>query len=225
MEHGIFGHLAPLLAKYGYLAVFAMVGVESFGVPAPGQTILIAAAVYAGTGRLSVVWVAVVAFVAATVGDNVGYLIGRVGGRPLVHRYGRYVFLTEQRVERIEQVFEHYGGKLVVVARFVDGLRQFNGLVAGLVGMRWVHFLLCNALGAALWVALWTTLGRLAGRNIGAIYEQVRRYQAFVLVAIAVVVVALLVRYFRHRRRRDDQSGPEESASSEHPRSSDHTEA
>jgi membrane protein DedA with SNARE-associated domain len=203
---GIFGHLAPLLTKYGYFAVFAVVGVESFGVPAPGQTILIAAAIYAGSGKLSVVWVAAVAFLAATLGDNLGYLIGRVGGRPLVHRFGRYVFLTEERIDHVERVFERYGGKLVVVARFVDGLRQFNGVVAGIAGMRWSHFLACNALGAALWVGLWTSVGRLAGRHIDAIYEQVRRYEPFVLVALGVVIVALLARYLVRRRRRRGQA-------------------
>jgi membrane protein DedA with SNARE-associated domain len=210
MEHGlpgILGDLAPLLARYGYLAVFGLVGVESFGVPAPGQTILIAAAVYAGTGKLNIAWVAVVAFVAATLGDNLGYLIGRVGGRPLVHRYGRYVFLTEERLEHVEQVFERYGGKLVVVARFVDGLRQFNGVVAGIAGMHWPHFLACNALGAALWVSTWTLAGRLAGRHIDVIYQHVRRYEPLVLAALAVVVVALLVRYLiRRRRRQRDQT-------------------
>jgi membrane protein DedA with SNARE-associated domain len=205
MEHelpGIFGHLAPLLTTYGYLAVFGLVGVESFGVPAPGQTILIAAAIYAGTGKLNIAWVAVVAFLAATLGDNLGYLIGRVGGRPLAHRYGRYVFLTEQRLDHVEQVFERYGGKLVVVARFVDGLRQFNGVVAGIAGMRWAHFLLCNALGAALWVGLWASVGRLAGRHIEEVYQRVHRYEPFVLVGLAVVVIALVARYVLRRRRR-----------------------
>ncbi|HEY2205208.1 MAG TPA: DedA family protein [Pseudonocardia sp.] len=198
---GIFGHLAPLLDRYGYFAVLAVIGVESFGVPAPGQTILIAAAVYAGTGHLNVAAVAAVAFLAATVGDNIGYLIGHAGGRRLVHRYGRYVGLTEERFGKLEGIFTRHGSKLVTVARFVDGLRQFNGLVAGVAGMHWARFLLFNALGAALWVGVWVSAGRLAGRHIGAIYEQVSRYQVYLLIALALVVVALVVRHVVRGRR------------------------
>ena len=198
---GIFGHLEPLLDRYGYLAVFAIVGVESFGIPAPGQTILIAAAVYAGTGHLNVVGVAVVAFLAATIGDNIGYLIGHFGGRRLVRRYGRYVLLTEERVERVERVFTRHGAKLVLVARFVDGLRQFNGLVAGIAGMHWARFLVFNALGAVLWVGIWVSVGRLAGRHIGEVYERFRQYQIYLLLALAAVVIVLFLRHWVRRRR------------------------
>ncbi|HTF49974.1 MAG TPA: DedA family protein [Pseudonocardia sp.] len=198
----IFGHLASLLDRYGYLAVIGIVGVESFGIPAPGQTILIAAAVYAGTGHLNVFGVAAAAFLAATVGDNIAYLIGRFGGRRLVRRYGRYVLLTEERVGRVERIFTRYGARLVVVARFVDGLRQFNGLVAGMAGMHWARFLVFNALGAALWVGICVSLGRLAGRHIGEVYEQFRRYQLYLLLALGAVVVGLILRHWFQRRRR-----------------------
>jgi len=197
----IFGHLVPLLDRYGYLAVFAIVGVESFGIPAPGQTILIAAAVYSGTGHLNVVGVAASAFLAATIGDNIGYLIGRYGGRRLVRGYGRYVLLTEERVERVERIFTRHGTKLVVVARFVDGLRQFNGLVAGIAGMQWARFLAFNALGAALWVGVWVSVGRLAGRHIGEVYERFRQYQVYLLLALGAAVVGLILRHWLQRRR------------------------
>jgi membrane protein DedA with SNARE-associated domain len=197
----IFGHLAPLLDRYGYLAVIGIVGVESFGIPAPGQTILIAAAVYAGTGHLNIVGVAVAAFLAATIGDNIGYLIGRFGGRRLVRKYGRYVLLTEERVEQVERIFTRHGAKLVLVARFVDGLRQFNGLVAGIAGMHWARFLVFNALGAALWVGVWVSVGRLAGRHIGEVYEQFRQYQLYLLLALGAVVVGLILRHWLRRRR------------------------
>ncbi|HEX4253075.1 MAG TPA: DedA family protein [Pseudonocardia sp.] len=198
---GLFGHLTPLLDRYGYLAVFGVIGVESFGVPAPGQTILIAAAVYAGSGHLNLVGVAVTAFLAATLGDNVGYLIGHAGGRRLVHRYGRYVFLNEARFDRVEGLFDRYGARLVLLARFVDGLRQLNGLVSGIAGMRWTRFLTFNALGAALWVAVWVTVGRLAGRHIGKVYEEFRRYQPLLLAGLAVLVVALVIWHLVRRRR------------------------
>src|SRR5690242_15863401 len=95
---GIFGTLAPVLNSYGYLAVGGLILVEDFGVPAPGETVLIAAAVYAGAGQLNLVLVALIAFLAAIAGDNIGYAIGRFGGHRLVLRWGRYVFLTRERL-------------------------------------------------------------------------------------------------------------------------------
>ncbi|MGW2711492.1 DedA family protein [Streptomyces sp. NPDC001356] len=198
---GPLAHLEPLLGHYGYWAVGAVVFVEDFGVPAPGETILLAAGVYAGTGRLNVVAVAVIAFVAAVAGDNLGYLIGRVGGRAFVHRWGRYVFLTPKRFEAAEAFFTRHGGKIVTVARFVEGLRQANGVIAGTTGMHWRRFLAFNALGAALWVGLWTTLAYLAGSHITAIYDEIRRYQLYVLLAVAVLLAAFVLRHVVRRRR------------------------
>lgn len=198
---GPLAHLEPLLGHYGYWAVGAVVFVEDFGVPAPGETILLAAGVYAGTGRLNVVAVAVIAFVAAVAGDNLGYLIGRVGGRAVVHRWGRYVFLTPKRFEAAEAFFTRHGGKIVTVARFVEGLRQANGVIAGTTGMHWRRFLAFNALGAALWVGLWTTLAYLAGSHITAIYDEIRRYQLYVLLAVAVLLAAFVLRHVVRRRR------------------------
>ncbi|GGS08084.1 MULTISPECIES: DedA family protein [Streptomyces] len=198
---GPLAHLEPLLGHYGYWAVGAVVFVEDFGVPAPGETILLAAGVYAGAGRLNVVAVALIAFAAAVAGDNVGYLIGRVGGRAFVHRWGRYVFLTPKRFEAAEGFFTRHGGKIVTVARFVEGLRQANGIIAGTTGMRWRRFLAFNALGAALWVGLWTTLAYLAGSHITAIYDEIRRYQLYVVLAVAVVIAGFVVRHLVRRRR------------------------
>ncbi|MFF8908563.1 DedA family protein [Streptomyces olivaceoviridis] len=198
---GPLAHLEPLLGHYGYWAVGAVVFVEDFGVPAPGETILLAAGVYAGAGQLNVVAVAVIAFFAAVAGDNLGYLIGRFGGRAFVHRWGKYVFLTPKRFEAAEAFFTRHGAKIVTVARFVEGLRQANGVIAGTTGMHWRRFLAFNALGAALWVGLWTTLAYLAGSHITAIYDEIRRYQLYVLIAVAVLLAAFVVRHLVRRRR------------------------
>src|SRR3954471_9020606 len=112
---GFLAGVAPILDRWSYLAVAGVIGVESFGVPAPGQTIMVVAAVYAGAGRLSIAGVAAVAFVAAVLGDNLGYLIGRTGGRRVVLRYGRYVFITPERLGRAEKMFDKHGGKVVMV--------------------------------------------------------------------------------------------------------------
>ncbi|MFJ9908927.1 DedA family protein [Streptomyces sp. NPDC101152] len=197
---GPLAHLAPLLSHYGYWGVGAVVFVEDFGVPAPGETILIAAGIYAGAGRLNIVAVAVIAFVAAVAGDNVGYLIGRSGGRAFVHRWGRYVFLTPERFRKAEMFFSRHGGWIVVVARFVEGLRQANGIIAGTSGMRWRRFLLFNALGAALWVGLWTTLAYAAGTHITTLYDEITRYQLYALIALGVLAAALVGRRLLQRR-------------------------
>ena len=204
---GVLAGVAPILDHWGYLAVGGLVFVEDFGVPVPGETVLIAAAVYAGTGRLNVVMVAVIAFVAAVLGDNVGYAIGRFGGHRLVARYGRYVLLTPARVAKAEGFFTRHGGKIVTVARFIEGLRQANGIIAGLAGMGWRRFLAFNALGAALWVGAWVTLGYFAGANLNTLYPAIQRYELYVLVAAAVLVVVLIARHL-HRRRSDTAQPP-----------------
>ncbi|GAA5069171.1 DedA family protein [Streptomyces sp. SID10815] len=199
-------HLAPLLGHYGYWAVGGVVFVEDFGIPAPGETILIAAGVYAGAGELNVVAVGLIAFTAAVVGDNIGYLIGRLGGRAFVHRWGKYVFLTPERFASAERFFTRHGGKIVTVARFVEGLRQANGIIAGTSGMHWLRFLAFNALGAALWVGMWVTLAYFAGTHIGAVYDTISRYEAYVLTGLGVLVAALVVRHLLRRRRRSRES-------------------
>jgi membrane protein DedA with SNARE-associated domain len=197
---GPLAELAPVLDRYGYLAVGGLVMVESFGIPVPAQTLLIVAGIYAGDGRLNIALVALIACVAAIVGDSIGYWIGRAGGRRLVLRFGRYVLLTEERLDKAEGFFERHGGKIVAVARFIDGLRQFNGVVAGVSNMAWWRFLAFNALGAVLWAGLWSCVGDLAGRHINRIYDEARRYQIYLLIVIAVVAAIAVARWLWRRR-------------------------
>jgi membrane protein DedA with SNARE-associated domain len=198
---GVLAALAPYLAHYGYVAVGGLLLVEDFGIPVPGETVMIAAAVYAGAGRMNIVAVAIIALVAAITGDSIGWAIGRYGGHRLVARFGRYVLLTPARVARAEDFFKRHGNKIVPVARFFDGLRQANGIIAGMAGMPWPRFLLLNALGAALWVGVWTTAGDLAGQHIGTLYTVITRYGTYELAALALLAVALLVRFAVRRRQ------------------------
>ena len=201
--------VSPYLNHYGYWAVGVLVAVEDFGIPVPGETILIAAALYAGTGRLNIVLVAVVGFLAAIAGDNIGFAIGHFGGRALALRVGKYVFLTKARLDKAQDFFERHGGKIIVVARFVEGLRQANGIVAGIAGMEWRRFFAFNALGAALWVGVWVSAGYLAGNHITAIYQQVTRYSLYALILLAVFVLAIVARHLlRRRRARHDATPP-----------------
>ena len=199
---GLLAQLAPVLDHYGYLAVGAFITLEDFGIPVPGETILIAGAVYAGAGRLNIFVVGLIAFVAAVIGDNIGYAIGYFGGRALILRYGKYVRLTDERLDKAEAFVDRRGAIVVTFARFIEGLRQANGLVAGTMRMYWPRFLAFNALGAALWVGLWATIGYLAGGHITTIYHAISRYSLFVLIALVVVVAALIIRAWIRRGRR-----------------------
>jgi membrane protein DedA with SNARE-associated domain len=198
---GFLHTLASPLDHYGYLAVAGFILAEDFGVPLPGETILILAAVYAATGRLSVVLVGVIAFVAAVVGDNIGFALGHFGGRPLLERFGRYVLLTKERLDRATAFFHRHGGKVVIVARFIEGLRQANGWLAGIARMPWLHFLGFNAVGAALWVAVWTAIGYLSGGHIDTIYHHVTHYEAYFGAAIGALILAYVARRVWRRRR------------------------
>ena len=199
---GVLHSLEPTLNNYGYLAVTGLVLLEDFGIPVPGETVLILGAVYAGAGRLNIVLVGLLAFLGAVVGDNIGFAIGHFGGRPLVERYGRYIFLTPERVDKATAFFERHGGKIVVVARFIEGLRQANGIIAGITGMHWARFLMFNALGAALWVAVWCAIGYLSGSHINSIYNTATRYSSYLAIAVGVLVVAWIARALWRRRLR-----------------------
>ena len=205
---GFLASVAPLLNNYGYLALGGLIFVEDFGVPAPGETILIAASVYAGTNRLNIVAVGVIAVLAAVAGDNIGYAIGRFGGHALALRYGKYVLLTRERLDKAERFFGRYGGQIVIVARFIEGLRQLNGIIAGIVEMPWPRFLVFNTIGAVLWVGVWSTLGFLAGSNIGSIYATVSRYSLYFLIVLAILAAAWIIRTVLRRRRRAASAEP-----------------
>ena len=199
---GFLNAVGSQLNHYGYWAVLVLVMLEDFGVPVPGETILIAAAIFAGAGRLNVVLVGVVGFVAAIIGDNIGFAIGHFGGRALALRWGKYVFLTEERLDKAEYFFDRRGGIILIVARFIEGLRQANGIIAGISGMHWRRFVLFNAIGAALWVGTWVTIGYVAGNHIGSIYHYITQYSLYALIAVSVLLVALIIRHVLRRRRR-----------------------
>ena len=200
---GVLHSLEPTLNHYGYLAVVGLVLIEDFGVPVPGETVLILGAVYAGTGRLNIALVALFGFVGAVVGDNVGFALGHFGGRPLVERYGHYIFLTRERLDKATRFFERHGGKIIIIARFVEGLRQANGIIAGTTGMHWARFLIFNAIGAALWVAVWTSVGYFSGNHIDTIYKYATRYDTYLAIAVGALVLAYIAhRVVRTRRAR-----------------------
>ncbi|MFK0195288.1 DedA family protein [Kitasatospora sp. NPDC090308] len=208
---GPLAHLAPLLDDYGYLAVGVLVFLDNCLLPVPGQTILVLAAVYAGAGQLSLPVLLLVAVLTAFAGDALAYVLGRTGGLALVQRWGRYVRLTPERMARADAFFRRRGALVVTGARFVDGLRQTNGLLAGTAGMPWRRFLLANAAGAALWAGVWSAVGYFAGSNIDTLYREAVRYQVLLFAVLAALAVLLAVRTWlrrrRHRPPRDSAAG------------------
>ncbi|HEY0212537.1 MAG TPA: DedA family protein [Paenirhodobacter sp.] len=143
------------LHSYGVPVIFGDLFLESLGMPLPGETLLLLAGTLAAKGELALVPLWLVAFAAAVLGDNAGYLIGRRLGRPAVLRHGARIGLTEARLARVEGVIHRHGMLIVATARFVAVLRQLNGVAAGTAGMPWGRFIVANTIGAALWVSVW----------------------------------------------------------------------
>jgi len=203
---GFLHPVAGLLDHYGYAAIALLLLLENIGVPVvPGELSMIAGAIFAGTGRagLNVVAVGIIAVVVSFAGAEIGYVIGRFGGRAVVLRFGRYAFVREHHLDRAEAAVARYGGPIVVIARFIVGLRELNGIIAGVSGMHWLRFMVYNAVGAVAWVSVWVSVGYLAGDHIEAIYHDVSRYSVYLLIALVVLLAAyLLSRLSRRKRRR-----------------------
>jgi membrane protein DedA with SNARE-associated domain len=185
-----------LLTQYGYAAVFILVAAESLGVPLPGETILIAAAIYAGsTHRLSVWLIFVLAAVAAITGDNIGYWIGDKGGYRLLRRYGHYIRADPTKIKIGRLIFDRHGPKVVFFGRFVSVLRTYAAFLSGTLKMRWRKFLPWNALGGIVWAAVYSFVPYAAGNAIHAVSTPV---DIGLSVAAAVVVVAVIL-VLRHQ--------------------------
>lgn len=202
LEHAM-ARVRPLLHRYGYPALFLSVMVEGFGVIAPGQSFLIVAALSAAQGNLNIVWVMIWAFGAAVLGNSLGYLLGRWGGRPLLAKFK----VRQDRLARLEGYFGRYGRGVVLIARFFDGLRQLNGMVAGLLKMPWGVFTTVNVLGAVLWTGVWGLGAFFLGKEIHTCHGACGRLEPWVAAFSLLACLALLVYLFRHRRPKKPQAG------------------
>jgi membrane protein DedA with SNARE-associated domain len=182
----------------GYLVLFLLVMAESGGVPVPGETALITAGILASQGNLQIELVIVLAAAAAIVGDNLGYQIGRKGGRWLLERPGRFHRQRLQVLASGEPFFERHGPKAVFFGRFLIGLRVWASWLAGATHMRWRSFVFWNACGGICWA---TAIGLLAYFLGHAAGNAIKTFGLFGLAAVLVVVGGLLIAHFRHRRR------------------------
>ena len=189
------GHLHTWIDRYGYEAVFALVGLESIGLPLPGETALITAALYAATThRLDIAAIVAVAAAGAIIGDNIGFALGRWGGYRLLYRYGSYIRLDHRRLKIGRYLFQRHGGKVVFFGRFIAVLRTYAAFLAGTNRMSWPRFIFFNAAGGITWALV---IG-LAYYYLGAAISHVRGpLDIIIAIVAALLVVASLV--YLHR--------------------------
>lgn len=186
-------HIAALIERYGYVVLFVLVGLESVGVPMPGETALLTAAAFAAAGRLHIALVIVVAAAGAILGDNGGYWIGRRGGIALARRYGRLVRLDASRLERAHAFFERHGAPTVFFGRFIALLRTWAALLAGVGEMRYATFMLYNALGGVAWAGVYGAIGYLFGRNLARVERWIGDAGWWLAGAVAAGIVAYVL--------------------------------
>lgn len=189
--------LLDLFARYGYWVVFVGVMLENAGLPVPGETALVAGGALAHLGRLSFTWVVIIAMCGAILGDNLGFLIGRHGGRALAERHGWRVGLTPARLTLFDQFFERHGARTVFIARFVTGLRVFGAVLAGASGLRWPKFLFYNATGAIVWSLAVASAGYALARSWDTLERWIGRTG---LIGLAIAAVLVIVGVMRARR-------------------------
>ena len=188
------GDLGHLISQYGYTAVGVVVGVESMGIPLPGETMLVLSAIYASThSDLHIFGVIGAAALGAILGDNVGYWLGREFGYPLLLRYGRYVGLTETRIKLGQYLFLRHGGKVVFFGRFIAVLRVLAAFLAGVNRMEWRSFLLANAAGGVLWSLVYG----LGAYMFGSALFHAERPVTILLVIAGLIIVIVAIRYVR----------------------------
>jgi undecaprenyl-diphosphatase len=189
------------IGSYGYVLVALFLFIEALGVPIPGETALVTAAALAGRGTLSIGGVMLAAFIGTVSGGHAGYWIGMRGGRALLTRHGRWVGLTEARLDKTQKFFDHHGAKTVLMGRFVAVVRSFIGILAGLTSMPIRTFAAYNAAGGAIWAATFATLGYLFGRNLPKLVHYIGRVSLVVALLIAIIAsVIFLSRWFAKNR-------------------------
>ncbi len=195
--------LQNALNNFGYAAVALFIMIESSGIPFPGETMLLLASFYAAVShQLQIPVVIACAAFGAIIGDNIGYLIGRTGGRAFIVRYGKYVFIKPEHLALAEAYFAKHGNKTVFFGRFIALLRAWAAFLAGVNHMHWRTFLFYNAAGGIVWATIYGTLGYVAGRFFHDNFAQVERLAAtlgwlgtgFIVVAVLAVLIVFRVR-------------------------------
>jgi len=185
--------LHQFIADYGYWAIALFVGLESMGLPLPGETILIIGAGYAGSHDGSLAAVILSAAAGAVIGDNLGYVLGRQFGTRFLQRYGSKIGVTSERIKLGQYLFMRYGGKVVFIGRFIAVLRFLAAFLAGTNRMPWPRFLVANAAGAIVWATVVGVAAYTLGRGIHAIRGPLGLI-TMILAAAAIVAIFLYLR-------------------------------
>jgi membrane protein DedA with SNARE-associated domain len=185
------------ITHYSYLAVALGIGIESLGIPFPGETVLVAASIYAGTGHLSIFWVITASTIGAITGDNLGYLIGRHGGYRILLRFGRYIRIYPQHLTHAKNYFHKHGGKTVFFGRFVSLLRMWAALLAGINKMEWKRFLVYNAAGGIVWSVFYGLLGYFLGKNLALLTTILHTIGIIGLCIVGILAVAAIMTWKR----------------------------
>lgn len=190
----MFEYLHHAISQYGYFAVFVFVALESAGAPMPGETALVMAAIFAGQGTLDIRWVIGAAALAAILGDNLGYWVGREFGFPLFYRYGHLLPIDEGKLKVAQYLFLRHGGKIVFFGRFVAILRTFAAFLAGVNRLEYKRFLIFNALGGVIWACVFG----LGGFFLGVAFETYARPVGIAALLCAVIGAIGASRFISH---------------------------
>jgi membrane protein DedA with SNARE-associated domain len=187
--------MQPLLERYGYGAAVLATMAEGMGIPTPGQTLLMASALEAAQGRMNIVLLLFLVTTAATLGNSVGYAIGRWGGRMALDK----LKVNPHRQQQLDDLFKRRGGLVILLARFLDGLRQLNGIAAGVMRMPWWTFTGYNVAGAILWTCAWGLGSYYFGRDIHIIASFFHRHRWLLYVLGVIAFIGLVVYVLRFR--------------------------
>ncbi len=185
------------VAMHGYWALYLLLALGIVGLPVPDETLLVFAGYLIGRGTLHPLWTFAAAVAGAWTGISISYTLGRTLGLGVVHRFGRFLHITETRILRVHRWFDHIGHWALFVGYYIAGVRHFTAILAGTSGVSVQTFLAYAWTGGALWVTTFITLGYYIGEDWKRIAELVHEY---LLVASIVVIVAALLVYFWRRR-------------------------
>ncbi len=196
----------PLLIEYGLIIILTAIAIEGFGIPAPGQSLLIAGALLSTRGEFDIRLLLISASLATIAGSTLGYIIGRIGGRKLLLRLP----LRPSRLERMEAFCQRYGILLVILSRFIDGPRQLTGIFVGSLKMPAIVFLLATSAGAVLWVGFWGISSYYLGQHIHVIAQVFESIAPYTWIATGLLVLALCVYLIRRHHHRNKSTHGED---------------
>ncbi len=191
-----------LLTEYGLIIILAAITLEGFGIPAPGQSLLVAGALLSASGQFDIRLFLLLTWFAALAGSMIGYMIGRLGGRKLLFRLP----LNPSRIERMEDFCQRYGAPLLVVSRFIDGPRQLAGIIVGSLNMSATTFFLATSLGAVLWVGVWGLGSYYLGQHMHLIAEAYESVSPYTWLATGLLIVSLFIYLIKKHNHQNTKS-------------------